>query len=256
MAGRPKGTTATRRRRVGYRPREIRAQLILQVARKLFLGGGWDGFSIDAIAEQMRSSRALVYAHFPSKEEILLALAIESKIKRLALLEQALTLQGRARERLTAIDLVDGFLAENDLPLEIFVTSTRLRAKTSQDRQTALRALELRLQAFGAGVVREAVGAGDLSLPKHTTADDLYFALWSCVWGATAIKRSDFPYTESGIVDPAMTVRRALLVMLDGFGWRPLSHEWDYRETCRRIEREIFARESFKELAAGYAPLE
>lgn len=245
-----RATVPARPRRGGYQRKEVREQLILRTARDLFLEEGWDGFSIERIAEQMRTSRPLVYAHYPCKEEILLALAIESKTKRLNLLELTLKFQGRPRERLTAMDLMEQFLAERDRPLEIFVTSARLRAKTSPERQQALSAAELRAQAVGAGVIREAVGAGDLVLPRNTTPDDLYFALWACIWGGVGIERSGFPYRESGITDPMRTVRRVLLVMLDGFGWRPLSREWDYRATCQRVEAEIFSTSAFQKLIA------
>ena len=231
------------RRRV---EREVRDRWILQAARELFLEEGWEGFSIEGIADRMECSRALVYAHYSSKEEILLALAIESKTKRLKLLEHTLEFEGRPRERLVAIDLMESYLAEADIPVEMLVTSARLRAKTSEERQRILKALELRLQLVGAGIVREAVGAGDLKLPPNTSPDQLYFSLWSSVWGATVIQRSDFPSEEAGIPDPARSVRRSLLVMLDGFGWRPLSREWNYRETCRRVRREIFDREEFQ----------
>ena len=88
-------------------------------------------------------------------------------------------------------------------------------------------------------------------MPKGFSPDELYFVLWSSIWGATAIERSDFPTAESGIEEPSRTVRRALLLMLDGFGWRPLSHEWDYGETVRRVEREVFRRASFRELVGA-----
>jgi AcrR family transcriptional regulator len=235
------------RRRV---EREVRERLILGAARELFVRDGWEGFSIEGIADLIDCSRALVYAHYPSKEEILLALAIESKLKRLKLLELTLGFEGRPRERLVAIDLMEGYLAEDDIPVEMLVTSARLRAKTTEERQHNLEALELRLQLVGAGIVREAVGAGDLRLPPHTSPDELYFSLWSSVWGATAIQRSDFPWIAAGIPHPAKTVRRSMLVMLDGFGWRPLSNEWDYRETCRRVQQEVFDQESFQRLLA------
>ena len=232
-----------------YHRRQERERLILDTARDVFLELGWDGFGIESVADAMQSSRGTVYSHFPNKEEILLALAIESKAKRRRLLEMTLRFTGRARERLVAIDFMGGYLVRRDLPIEIFVTTARLRVNTTRERQNQLRSLELRLQSIGAGIVREAVGAGDLVLPRHTSPDDLYFALWSSVWGATAIQRSDFPASESGIAHPTQTVRRALLVMLDGFGWKPLSHEWDYRETCLRVEREIFASEEFRRLS-------
>jgi AcrR family transcriptional regulator len=226
----------------------VRERWILRAARELFKNEGWEGFSIEGIADRIDCSRALVYAHYPSKEEILLALAIESKAKRLEMLEQALEFEGRARERLVAVDLMEGFLAEAHIPVEILVTSTRVRAKTTVKRRRELESLELRLHLIGSGLVREAVGAGDLKLPAHTSPDQLYFALWSSVWGAMLVQRSDFPYEEAGVRFPPRTVRRCLLVMLDGFGWRPLSHEWDYRATCARVDREIFQREGFRRL--------
>lgn len=229
--------------------REIRERWILDTARRLFLEEGWDGFSIEGIADRVHCSRGLVYAHYPSKEEILLALAIESKLKRIRLQELTLEFAGRARERMIAVDMMESYLVEADIPIEIMVTTARLRAKTSEERQKRLETLELRLHIIGGGIVREAVGAGDLDLPAHTSPDQLYFSLWSSVWGATAIERSDFPYAEAGVPRPAQSARRSLLVMLDGFGWRPLSHEWDYRETARRVQQQIFAQPSFQKLA-------
>lgn len=31
--------------------------------------------------------------------------------------------------------------------------------------------------------------------------------------------------------------------LLDGFGWRPLSTEWDYAKTVERVRSELFAEE-------------
>lgn len=235
------------RRRVD---RDVRERWILDASRRLFLEEGWDGFSIEGIAERIDCSRALVYAHYANKEEILLALAIESKQKRVKLLEHTLRFAGRARERMVAVDLLEGYLAEADIPIEIMVTTARLRAKTSDERQRRLKALELRLHLIGGGIVREAVGAGDLELPPHTSPDQLYFSLWSTVWGATAIGRSDFPHAEAGVPEPAHTARRSLVIMLDGFGWRPLSSDWDYRETGRRVRSEIFSQPRFQQTLA------
>jgi len=35
--------------------------------------------------------------------------------------------------------------------------------------------------------------------------------------------------------------------VLDAYGWRPLSTEWDYRETMRRIYREVYPSEVIEE---------
>ena len=46
-----------------------------------------------------------------------------------------------------------------------------------------------------------------------------------------------------GIDDPLARYAKNVDVMLDGFGWKPLSTEWDYEATRRRIATEVFADE-------------
>ena len=228
----------------------MRERTLLNAARDVFLEGGWDSFSMDRVAEYLECSRTLVYTHFTCKEELLLALDIESKLKRLGMSELVLKFQGRPRERMVALDQMEVFLFARHLPVELFVTSARLRVKTSTARQRRLKELELRTVSIGASVVEEGLACGDLPRLKHFSADELYFALWSSLWGASSIARSDFPYAESGVEQPTRVSRLALLYMLDGFGWRPLTHEWDYRATCQRVEKEIFSTEAFRAAAA------
>ena len=41
-----------------------------------------------------------------------------------------------------------------------------------------------------------------------------------------------------GVGDPRVVLRRMGGRLLDGLGWRPLSSEWDYRATMKRIYAE------------------
>jgi AcrR family transcriptional regulator len=217
-----------------------RTDQILRIAREAFLEHGWDGFGIELIAEKMGCSRPLVYKHFPCKEEILLALAIQSKSRRVKLCERAVLFRGRPREKMLAIDEVESLLAPRDLPVEMFVASTSLRAKTSRERQDDLKVLDVRAVAFGSSVIREAIAAGDLALPRGLCPEDLLFVLWASRWGAANLRRSDTPLTQSGVESPALAVSLSLALMLDGYGWRPLSSEWSYKETRRRVREEVF----------------
>jgi TetR/AcrR family transcriptional repressor of mexJK operon len=45
-------------------------QRILDAARELFLAGGYEGTSMDAIQRAVGGSKATLYAHFPSKEAL------------------------------------------------------------------------------------------------------------------------------------------------------------------------------------------
>ncbi len=48
---------------------------------------------------------------------------------------------------------------------------------------------------------------------------------------------------QTGIDSPFLALRDNIQVLLDGFGWKPLSTEWDYVATERRIIQEVFADE-------------
>ena len=227
---------------------EGRAGQILLAARELFLDEGWDHFSMERIAEFMECSRPLVYKHFSCKEEILLALAIESKWRRVRFYEKAVLFHGRPREKMLALGEVETFLFRRDLPVELLVASTQLRAKTSRERQDELKVLDVRAISVGASIVREAVSMGDLTLPKQMRPEDLLFCMWSSRWGAANIMRSDTPLGQAGVAHPAQAMDHALGNMLDGYAWRPLLSEWDYRATQQRAHAEVFTPEVVSEI--------
>jgi AcrR family transcriptional regulator len=225
-----------------------RAAQILTAAREIFLLRGWDHFSFEGIAEFLECSRPLVYRHFSSKEEILLALAIQSKRRRARFYERAVMFAGRAREKMLAVGEAEAFLTPRDLPVELFVTSACLRAKTSRERQEEMKVLDVRTISLGAGIIREAVSAGDLKLPTAMAPEDLLFITWATRWGALTLMRSDTPLGPAGISQPALAVERSLGLMLDGYGWRPLSREFDYKATRQRVREEVFPRKLVDEI--------
>jgi AcrR family transcriptional regulator len=225
-----------------------RADQILLGAREIFLAEGWDNFSIERIAEYVDCSRPLVYKYYPSKEEIMLALAIQSKGRRVKLKRLAHTFQGLSRERMLAIGEVENILMGRDLPVELFVASTNIRAKTSEARQAEMRALDKESAGLNSAIVREAIQAGDLTLPEAMAPEEMTFAMWATLWGAANIVRSDMPIEEMGILHPRSAIRYTLGAMLDGVGWKPLMSEHDYRATRKRVYQEVFTDEVVHEI--------
>jgi AcrR family transcriptional regulator len=217
-----------------------RSRQILDAGRELLLERGWDGFSMEEIAERVGCSRPLVYKHFSCKEEVLLALAIESKHRRVLLYERALMFRGRPRERMLALGEVERLLLPSDLPIELLVASTRMRAKTSSARQEELKLLDIRAISMGGSVVREAVAADDLALPRTLSAEDVLFFLWGSRWGTANLRSSDTPLAQAGIANSPFVVELSLALLLDGYGWRPLSKDWDYKATRGRVLEECF----------------
>ncbi len=58
-------------------------------------------------------------------------------------------------------------------------------------------------------------------------------------------------YEETEVVEETVkigdrfeTLRDCVAKLLDGFGWRPLSSEWDYSKTVDRVRTELFAEET------------
>jgi TetR/AcrR family transcriptional regulator len=60
------------------RETELRQQIILEAAEKLFLSEGYEGTTMDQIAEQSEFSKGTLYNYFKSKEELYLAIGIKA----------------------------------------------------------------------------------------------------------------------------------------------------------------------------------
>ena len=231
--------TATRKQR------EIqqREAMILEVARDMLAEGGYLGLNMDRIAEAVEYSKGTIYQHFSCKEDILIGLAIQATEKQISMFARAASFDGRPRERLAAIcgafELTVRLYPQH-FRVEQILRTASVWEKTSPDRQKLLRSCETGCMNIVAGIIRDAVGQGDLILPDATTPEDLGFALWSLSHGAASIMSTSGPLSELGIGEPFACLRRSMSFMLDGYGWKPLSTEWDYPQTLTRIYSEVF----------------
>lgn len=85
------------------RQREEREQFILQAAEELFLERGFHETTIDDIAGRVGIAKGTVYLHFPSKEELALALVEQNLTQFLATLDEILSSDRSPREKLLAV---------------------------------------------------------------------------------------------------------------------------------------------------------
>ena len=113
-----------------------------------------------------------------------------------------------------------------------------------------IRSCEGRCVGIVGGIVRDALSQGDLELPPEVTPEDLVFGLWSMSFGAFTIIATSDSLTNLGIKDPPAAVRLNIAMILDGYGWRPLSSDHDYNATRQRIAHEVFSHE-LQQRAAG-----
>ena len=228
--------------------REIaeREAQILDVAEQMLLERGYLGLTMDRIAAEMEYSKGTIYNHFPSKEEVLMAVAARIAALRTEMFRRASTFQGSSRERMTAIGLTCELfmrLYPHYFRLEQVLAAESIRDKTSPQRQQEMDGQELGCMHVVVGIVRDGVAAGEIELPAGTTAETLCFGLWTITFGGQSVIGSGKDLSQLGIDQPWSALRRNQQALMDAHGWTPHTDSWDYEASRLRAMKEVFSDE-------------
>lgn len=236
-------STLTRKQRE-IQEREAR---ILSVVRRRLREGGYLNLSMDAVAAELEYSKGTIYNHFPCKEEIIIALAIETMTVRSEMFDRASRQPGRPRIRMTGIGVAAELFVRNHpehFQVEQLIRCASIWEKTSERRRDAMEHCESRCMGIVGGLVRDAIAQQDLTLPEQLSPEDLVFGLWSQTFGAYSIITTSPGLTSHGIANPFLTVRHNLNMILDGYGWQPLTRDYDYLSLFQTMLSEVFPEES------------
>lgn len=115
--------------------------------------------------------------------------------------------------------------------------------EASPKRVNELNNLEEQVIDGADALVNNAVECGDLKFSPAIGSDAIVFANWSIAFGSNALaQNASNSRCIQRIQDPFSVLHNANM-LLDGLGWSPLSTEWDYRKTWRRVEQELFSEE-------------
>lgn len=235
-----KGGSHVRELLIRNEARLKREEFMLEQARKIAGKEGLHALTLPRLAEDSGYSKPTVYKYFPTKEDLIVAMAAQSASIRASYYEKAVTFQGRPRETLYGIDSLNfGFLHpyfREMLDLHI----NRLSHQASPERRKELFENENRMVEIVAGVVREAVEIGDLTLPENTDEYQILFTLSSTTFGAYVMRESDSPVMKKWFDRIRFRYGAFGRIILDGIGWRPLTSEWDYNATIKRFYKEVF----------------
>ena len=247
--------------KLSVKKREIlnREGLVLKAARDILLKRGYHGLTMARIATAAGCPKATVYKHFPCKEEVIIALATESVEVQLALVERAGTFRGRPRERMVAVAVATQLYAElyaDDSRIFQIVNGEAIFQKASEKSIWRLQRCGLRTVSVMLGIVRDAIAQGDLVLPPNHTAEDIIYNFWLLGEGGKAAPHTWLPPEELGIESPFASVIKTGSKLADGYDWRPLSTEYDYRGTFERVWSEVFPAEHRKVLGRRTQTLE
>ena len=223
-----------------------RETLIIDTARHLLLKVGYIDLNMDRIAELTEYSKGTIYQHFSCKEEILVAMLIQSAKKCGTFLLRGSQFQGTPRERVAAMALgYDLFIRLNPdhFKSKLLLLNASIRGKASPALQKNLERAEQDNIGIVFGVLRDAVKEGHLHLRQGVTIEEVTFGLWTGAFGAFVLMFSEVNLFALGISDPRKAVWENIHALLDGFGWHPFFHELDWEETRNRILNEIFPQE-------------
>ncbi len=221
--------------------RKNRENFMLEKAREILNKEGFQALNLPKLAKISGYSKPTVYKYFPNKEDLMVALAVESTSERVAYYERAITFEGRPREKIYGIHSMNtGILGEAIQDYLVIHIDNRFRTKATLEHQRQLVNNEERIIEIISGVIREAVENGDLKFPEGVDEYQLLFTLMSTDFGGYVMKASDSPVMQKWFKKIKFMHGTFGRIVLDGMGWRPLSGEWDYNETIRRFYREVF----------------
>ena len=237
--------------------REIleRGETVLDVARKMLLQRGYHGLTMARIAEEMEYSKSTIYQHYCCKEEIIVALASRSVEQQRLLVERAATFRGHSRERMVAVGEATSLFAHlhsEDSRIFQLINAEAITQKASDKFLWPLKTSAHRTVSILNGIVRDAIARGDLVLPAQATPEELTYQVWLLGESSKAALSSWLPPSEMGVGDPLSIMLRHGQLVGDAYGWKPLSTEWDYRETQRTVLREIFPGEALLAYGPGW----
>jgi len=154
------------------RQREERERLILQAAEELFLERGFYETSIDDIAARVGIAKGTVYLHFPSKEELVLALFDKGRQSFLTCLDEILASEKSPPDKLRAVldQVYSGMLGKHFQLITSVFQNPEFRSRLAGGRHGDKHGPDSRWQTLSEGVSRvldegKASGDFDPSLP-------------------------------------------------------------------------------------------
>lgn len=222
-----------------------REHLILEHADDLLRFNGYLGLNLDELAERIEYSKATIYNHFKSKEDLVLGVATMHLETRSDLFGRALTFDGRTRERMFAIGIADQILAKlypHGFPILQLVRTQSIWEKAASERQSAYYEKSGGCMKVAIEIIRQAKASGDLG-EGSPPVENIITGLVSLAKGAHLLADGERLFPEETGIEPLDLLNANYQLFLDGAGWAPLSGDWDYGATEARIREELFAGE-------------
>lgn len=224
---------------------EQRTREILRVSKPILLREGFHALSMDRIAADIEYAKGTIYNHFPHKEEIVLALAVQSMELRRKLFEFSAAFAEKSRTRMMAIGIACEFYTHHcheDFVIEQWMRNVSVWEKSSQQRQNLIRQCETQCLAIVSGIVQDGVSDGSLAVPTGMTNEEFVFGFWAITFGSQILIASSPSLPALGIHNPTQALRIHCATLLNGFQWRPVGNLSDYLSESEKLASQLTPR--------------
>ena len=155
---------------------------ILEEASHLFFTNGYETTTLDAVAEQLNVTKPFIYSYYKNKGELLYEICQTGIQLSLTVLEEALSIEGTATERLKMVaERVARIIIENQRYISVY-----LREEKSLDPEDARRIRDLRhqfdLQLSDLLEEGKRTGEFDIQHPSRTAIWVSGLLTWIALW--------------------------------------------------------------------------
>lgn len=226
---------------------------IMRSARDLVLAHGYFGVTMDQIARECGCPKGTLYHRFASKEDILVAMAVECIERRSAMMRRGIGYSGRSRERLMGLcegAALFGRLNPQDIRL-MHMAMGPIREKASVMRVSALLEAERATIGILFELLDDAVATGDLVPDYEGVCQEIAEGGFALLEGGFSLIQDQVPQQALGVSDPFHKLWRYFNRAMDAYGWRPLFSEWDYEESLANLRKAVFPDEAQALYGAG-----
>lgn len=226
---------------------EAREIEIIQAAAQLVEKEGVNGLTIDKVVAVVPYSKGTVYNHFSSKEDLLIALCIYKLNTLSGMFARAKAFNGSTRERLVAFHMayfLYALLSPGQAMAVLYTKTPEIECKASECRMARLTSIDGELLNMVVEVMAEAQAQQTFDLPSHLSLQQVAFGNWSIAFGTIALLNASLnpcPVAQGLLIDREFF--NNINVMLDGYGFKPLTPDFDFNSCVQRILHEVFAEE-------------
>ncbi len=225
-----------------------REQRILSAAFEVVSEVGVAALTLERVSQYLPYSKGTLYNHFTCKEDLVVAMCVDSMEVFEGFEHRALDFDGSKRARMQTLSLaylLYAYLYPTRFMLVISAKSGQVIEKASEARRTELLETESRLMAQPAiQLVGPALEEGVCAPPIPLSADQIIFSCWSNSFGSIALLHDEVRCcTVRQDMQPVHEVLCSTNLLLDGLNWQPLSADHDWAGEAKRAMEAQFSEE-------------